>query len=183
MLTVKCCVSLNVWWIICKFVPKNWIIMEIRFAQNRDIPRIHQLLTQVNNVHAKGRPDLFKSGNRKYTDEQLRQIIANVEHSPIFVLVDDNDMVLGYCFGIVEQFIKDNNRTDVKTLYIDDLCVDEKYRRQHIARRLYNHVVDYARSNGFYNITLNVWECNPGARAFYDNCGMKPLKTYLETIL
>ena len=130
MLTVKCCVSLNVWWIICKFVPKNWIIMEIRFAQNRDIPRIHQLLTQVNNVHAKGRPDLFKSGNRKYTDEQLRQIIANVEHSPIFVLVDDNDMVLGYCFGIVEQFINDNNRTDVKTLYIDDLCVDEKYRRQ-----------------------------------------------------
>ena len=86
---------MNVWWIICKFVPKNWIIMEIRFAQNRDIPRIHQLLTQVNNVHAKGRPDLFKSGNRKYTDEQLRQIIANVEHSPIFVLVDDNDMVLG----------------------------------------------------------------------------------------
>ncbi len=124
---------MNVWWIICKFVPKNWIIMEIRFAQNRDIPRIHQLLTQVNNVHAKGRPDLFKSGNRKYTDEQLRQIIANVEHSPIFVLVDDNDMVLGYCFGIVEQFINDNNRTDVKTLYIDDLCVDEKYRRQHIA--------------------------------------------------
>ena len=183
MLTVKCCVSLNVWWIICKFVPKNWIIMEIRFAQNRDIPRIHQLLTQVNNVHAKGRPDLFKSGNRKYTDEQLRQIIANVEHSPIFVLVDDNDMVLGYCFGIVEQFINDNNRTDVKTLYIDDLCVDEKYRRQHIARRLYDHVVDYARSNGFYNITLNVWECNSGARAFYDNCGMKPLKTYLETIL
>lgn len=183
MLTVKCCVSLNVWWIICKFVPKNWIIMEIRFAQNRDIPRIHQLLTQVNNVHAKGRPDLFKSGNRKYTDEQLRQIIANVEHSPIFVLVDDNDMVLGYCFGIVEQFINDNNRTDVKTLYIDDLCVDEKYRRQHIARRLYDHVVDYARSNGFYNITLNVWECNPVARAFYDNCGMKPLKTYLETIL
>ena len=101
---------MNVWWIICKFVPKNWIIMEIRFAQNRDIPRIHQLLTQVNNVHAKGRPDLFKSGNRKYTDEQLRQIIANVEHSPIFVLVDDNDMVLGYCFGIVEQFINDNNR-------------------------------------------------------------------------
>ena len=117
---------MNVWWIICNFVPKNWIIMEIRFAQNRDIPRIHQLLTQVNNVHAKGRPDLFKSGNRKYTDEQLRQIIANVEHSPIFVLVDDNDMVLGYCFGIVEHFIKDNNRTDVKTLYIDDLCVDEK---------------------------------------------------------
>lgn len=157
--------------------------MRIRRAQNRDIPRIHELLTQVNNVHANGRPDLFKSGNRKYTDQQLESIIANTVQTPVFVAVDENDMVLGYCFGIVEQFVNDNNRTDVKTLYIDDLCVDEKYRRQHIAQRLYEHVIDFARSNDFYNVTLNVWECNPGARAFYDKCGMQPLKTYLETIL
>lgn len=157
--------------------------MSIRRAKNRDIDRIHELLTQVNNVHAKGRPDLFKSGNRKYTDEQLMDIIADREHSPIFVFTDEKDMVLGYCFCQVEQFINDNNRTDIKTLYIDDLCVDEKYRRRHIAKQLYDHVIDFARANGFYNVTLNVWECNPGARAFYDKCGMKPLKTYLETIL
>lgn len=157
--------------------------MAIRRAQNSDIPRLHELLTQVNNVHAKGRPDLFKSGNRKYTDKQLEDIIADTEHSPIFVLTNENDMVLGYCFCVVEQFINDNNRTDVKTLYIDDLCVDEAHRRQHIAQRLFDYVVDYARGNGFYNVTLNVWECNPGARAFYDSCGMRPLKTYLETIL
>lgn len=157
--------------------------MVIRQAQVRDILRIHELLTQVNNVHANGRPDLFKKGNRKYTDEQLESIITNTAQTPVFVMVDDDDVVLGYCFGIVEQFINDNNRTDVKTLYIDDLCVDEKYRRQHIAKRLYEHVIDFARNNDFYNVTLNVWECNPSARAFYDKCGMKPLKTYLETIL
>lgn len=157
--------------------------MRIRRAENRDIPRIHELLTQVNNVHAKGRPDLFKSGNRKYTDEQLVEIIDNQNKTPIFVLVNDEDVVLGYCFGIVEQFINDNNRTDVKTLYIDDLCVDEAHRRQHIAQQLYDFTLNYARDNGFYNVTLNVWECNPGARAFYDKCGMKPMKTYLETIL
>lgn len=157
--------------------------MEIRRAKNEDIPRIHELLTQVNNVHAKGRPDLFKSGNRKYTDEELKIIIADTKQRPIFVLTDNDDKVLGYCFCIVEQFINDNNRTDVKTLYIDDLCVDEVCRHQHIGRRLYDYVIRYARENGFYNVTLNVWECNPGARAFYDKCGMSPLKTYLETIL
>ena len=157
--------------------------MNIRRAQNVDIPRIHELLTQVNNVHAQGRPDLFKSGNRKYTDSQLEAIIADTEHSPIFVFTDDSNMVLGYCFCQVEQFVNDNNRTDIKTLYIDDLCVDEAYRRQHIAKRLYDYVIDFARNNGFYNVTLNVWECNPGARAFYNMCGMKPMKTYLETIL
>lgn len=158
-------------------------LMIIRRAKNEDIPRIHDLLTQVNNVHANGRPDLFKRGNRKYTDEQLMEIIADREKRPIFVAVDDNDSVVGYCFGVVEQFINDNNRTDVKTLYIDDLCVDEACRRQHIAKDLYDYVLKYARQEGFYNVTLNVWECNPGARAFYDSCGMKPLKTYLETIL
>lgn len=157
--------------------------MEIRRAEKQDIPRLHELLTQVNGVHAEGRPDLFKMGKRKYSDEQLMTIIDEHEKSPIFVFVDDNDIVLGYCFAIVEQFINDNNRTDIKTLYIDDICVDEKYRRQHIAKRLFDFVVDFARSNGFYNITLNVWECNPKARAFYDSCGMKPLKTCLETIL
>ena len=157
--------------------------MKIRRAKNEDIPRIHELLTQVNNVHANGRPDLFKSGNRKYTDEQLIEIIADADARPIFIAADDNDRVLGYCFGVVEQFINDNNRTDVKTLYIDDLCVDEACRRRQIAKQLYEHVLNYARTSGFYNVTLNVWECNPGARAFYDSCGMRPLKTYLETIL
>lgn len=157
--------------------------MKIRRAKNEDIPRIHELLTQVNNVHANGRPDLFKSGNRKYTDEQLIEIIADADARPIFIAADDNDRVMGYCFGVVEQFINDNNRTDVKTLYIDDLCVDEACRRRHIAKQLYEHVLNYARTSGFYNVTLNVWECNPGARAFYDSCGMRPLKTYLETIL
>ena len=157
--------------------------MKIRLAQECDLPRIGDLLIQVNNVHAQGRPDLFKSGNRKYNDRQLLEIIANPQRQPIFVALDENDSVAAYCFCMVEDFDNGSNRTPIKTLYIDDLCVDSRCRRQNIATELYNHVVDYARSNGFYNITLNVWECNPGARKFYDRCGMKPRKTYLETIL
>ena len=157
--------------------------MEIRRAENRDIPRIHELLTQVNNVHADGRPDLFKKGNRKYTDEQLKTIISDQEKSPIFVLVDDNDMVLGYCFGIVEQFINDNNRTDVKTLYIDDLCVDEAARGKGIGRTLMEYARDYAAVKGCHNLTLHVWEGNPGAQAFYESMGMKTQYTCLEWVL
>ena len=157
--------------------------MEIRRAKNKDIPRIHELLTQVNNVHAEGRPDLFKSGNRKYTDEELKTIIADTKQRPIFVLTDNDDMVLGYCFCIVEQFINDNNRTDIKTLYIDDLCVDEVCRHQHIGRCLYDYLIRYARENGFYNVTLNVWTCNPRAMEFYRKLGMEPYKTGMEVKL
>ena len=46
--------------------------MKVRMAEERDIPRIHDLLSQVALVHHKGRPDLFKYGQRKYTDDQLK---------------------------------------------------------------------------------------------------------------
>ena len=42
---------------------------------------------------------------------------------------------------------------------------------------------EYAKKNGFYNITLNVWECNPSARSFYDKMGMTVQKTGMEYIL
>ena len=49
--------------------------MNVRMAEEKDIPRIHELLSQVAMVHHRGRPDLFKYGQRKYTDEQLKEIL------------------------------------------------------------------------------------------------------------
>ena len=59
----------------------------------------------------------------------------------------------------------------------------ETCRRQHVGEDLYRHVLAFAREKGFYNVTLNVWSCNPGARLFYEKMGMIPYKTCMETIL
>ena len=117
-------------------------------AEEKDIERMHELLTQVNLVHHKGRPDLFKCG-RKYTDEQLREILRDKKR-PIFAAVDENDCLLGYAFCIFQQHLNDNILTDIKTLYIDDLCVDETKRGLHIGSTLYNAVLDFAREHGCY---------------------------------
>ena len=143
---------------------------------------INSLLWQVCLVHHRGRPDLFKYGAKKYTDDQLRDLIHN-DSRPIFTAVDGDGKVLGYAFCIFQQHIDDNILTDIKTLYIDDLCVDETLRGQHIGRRLYEYVLDYARKEGCYNLTLNVWECNQGAKRFYESCGLVPQKTGMEKIL
>ncbi|MBD5082753.1 MAG: GNAT family N-acetyltransferase [Clostridiales bacterium] len=155
--------------------------MLIRRAENMDIPKIHDLLSQVCLVHHNGRPDLFKYGARKYTDDALAEMISDDE-KPIFVAVDDENEVLGYAFCIFEQHINNNILTDVKTLYIDDLCVDEKLRGQHIGKQLYDYVVSFAKQSGCYNLTLNVWNCNQSAMKFYESCGLKPQKTHLETV-
>lgn len=157
--------------------------MEIRRAQEKDMDGINRLLVQVLMVHHKGRPDLFQGNNRKkYTDGQLRGILAD-DATPIFVAADGQGQVLGYAFCVFKQALDDNILTDIKTLYIDDLCVDEALRGQGIGRQLYEAVLGFARENGCYNVTLNVWTCNGPAMRFYERCGLKPQKIGMETIL
>ena len=156
--------------------------MEIRRAKLQDMDGINNLLMQVCLVHHKGRPDIFKYGAKKYTDEELKAIIAD-DLRPIFVGVDEKGSVLGYAFCIFQQHLNNNILTDIKTLYIDDLCVDENLRGQHIGKQLYEAVLAFARKSGCYNVTLNVWSLNEGAMKFYEACGLKPQKIGMETIL
>lgn len=158
------------------------LLMKIRRAETCDMPRIDELLMQVELVHHKARPDLFKNGGRKYTDEELAAIIAD-DKRPILVAVDDNNRLLGYAFCIFQQYLNNTIMTDIKTLYIDDLCVDEACRGQHIGRALYEAVLAYAREHGCYNVTLNVWSGNDNAQRFYESCGLKPQKIGMEVIL
>ena len=158
--------------------------MQIRRACERDLPGVDRLLGQVLEVHAEGRPDLFRAGTRKYTDDELLAMFDD-DSRPVFVAVDEKDgeRVLGHAFCEVQDYRESNSWQPIVSLYIDDICVDETHRGRHVATALYRYVLDFARGLGCHNVTLNVWECNPGARAFYDAMGMTPLKTCLEQVL
>ncbi len=153
----------------------------IRPAENKDIADIGKLLNQVLQLHHNGRPDIFKDNGRKYADNELREILKDGTR-PIFVCCE-NERVLGYAFCIITDTANDNILEDRKSLYIDDLCVDKEYRGRHIGRQLYDYVLDFAKTIGCQNVTLNVWSFNEGAVKFYESCGMKPLKTVMETVL
>ena len=154
----------------------------VRRANKNDISRILELLVQVDMVHHNGRPDIFKGPATKYNAAELEEIIADDE-TPVFVFADENDKVLGHAFCIHKQELNNNVLTDIKTLYIDDICVDENARGKHVGKTLYESVIEYAKENGFYNVTLNVWSCNPGALKFYEAMGLKPQKIGMEKIL
>ena len=155
--------------------------MEIRLANTSDIPGMIRLLRQVGQVHHDIRPDLFRDGAQKYSPSDLEALLQDAAR-PIFVGVEDGCM-LGYCFCILEE-VKDNPvLCDVKSLYIDDLCVDETIRGKHVGTKLYDHACAYARSIGCRSVTLNVWCGNDSAMGFYESRGMKPRKIYMETAL
>ena len=152
----------------------------IRKANQEDVKRVIELLHQVNMVHHVLRPDLFKPHTTKYNEQELTSLLKD-ENKPIFVYVDG--IVLGYAFCQVSE-VKDNQLLeDIKTLYIDDICVDENARGKHIGKALYEHVRNYAESIGCNNITLNVWEGNDPAWHFYKDMGMQVQKTTMEIIL
>ena len=138
-------------------------------------------LSQVCLVHNNGRSDIFKAGT-KYSEEELK-ILLKDESRPILVSVDEKDEVMGYCFCIFQQHVNNSVLTDIKTLYIDDLCVDEVLRGKHIGKELYEAAVKLAKESGCYNITLNVWSCNPSAIKFYEAQGLLPQKITMELIL
>ena len=155
----------------------------IRLAEKRDIPDILRLLVQVARVHRDGRPDLFKDQATKFSAEELADMLAEGRW-PIFVLTDEADArVLGHCFCEIIQRSGSAVLTDIRTLHIHDLCVDEAARGTGVGRRLYEHALAYAREQGCHNLTLNVWTCNPSAMRFYEKMGLKPQKIGMETIL
>lgn len=156
--------------------------MRIERATEKDIEGINNLLGQVLEVHHKGRPDIFKSDSRKYKEKELIEIIKD-ENSPIFLYKNEDNEVLGHAFCIFKEHKNHNVLKDIKTLYIDDICVEENSRGQRIGKALYDYVVDFARKNKCYNITLNVWAFNEEAIRFYENCGLKAQVIGMETIL
>ena len=153
----------------------------IRKATHNDIPRILELLSQVNDVHAEGRPDFFIKGKRKYDEENLLKII-NDDTTPVFVC-EENDDIKGYAFCVIQDLSQCDNLRPDKSLYIDDICVDENYRRHGVGKKLYEHVVQFAKEEKCFNITLNVWAKNPGAQAFYESMGMTVQKVCMEQII
>ncbi len=154
----------------------------VRKAEKKDIAKILDLLVQVDMVHHLGRPDIFKGPATKYSEEELNSLLQN-KSTPVFVCVDENDEPLGHAFCIHRQVTNDSVLTDIRTLYIDDICVDSSARGNHIGKTLYDYVIAYAKEQGFYNVTLNVWTCNPTALKFYEAMGFAPQKICMEKIL
>ena len=155
--------------------------IEIRKAETSDMERLNSLLYQVHKVHSTVRPDLFVSGKKKYTDQQLAEILHD-ESKPIFVATLDG-VVVGYAFCVFQTHENSPSLTNIKTLYIDDLCVDETMRGKGIGKLLYDYVLQFAKERGCYNVTLNVWADNQSAVAFYNKIGLKIQKIGMEKIL
>uniref|UniRef100_UPI003FF0FD02 GNAT family N-acetyltransferase n=1 Tax=Roseburia sp. TaxID=2049040 RepID=UPI003FF0FD02 len=156
--------------------------MNIRRANEKDIPRLIELLGQVLQIHADIRPDIFIAGTTKYTNEELLEMIKD-DTNPIYVAADENDVCMGYAFCRLREQLFSNNMVPFTSLFIDDLCVDALTSGQHIGEALFEHVKSEAKRLGCYEVTLNVWAGNTSAEKFYEKMGLKTKERQMEYIL
>ena len=155
--------------------------MNIRFAEEKDIPQMIDLLKQVGQVHHEARPDLFRAGAQKYDEAALKRLLAD-PNRPIIAGVEEDKMI-GYAFCILQEIKNDPVLCDRRVLYIDDLCVDENHRGRGIAGALYRRALELARELSCDAVTLNVWWGNDNALRFYENCGLQRQKIGMEKVL
>lgn len=155
--------------------------MEIRFAKPEDTLGILRLLEQIGRLHYALRRDIFQASAQKFGASQVLARLEN-PNTPTFVAVE-GEKVVGYSFCELKIYDKHPVIADHKELFLEDLCVDENARGQGIGEKLHNYVVQYAREQGCYNVTLHVWSDNTRAVHFYEKMGMKPQRYIMETVL
>ena len=88
-------------------------------AEERDIPRIMELLGQVLQIHADIRPDIFIPGTTKYTVDELTELLKN-EKNPINVAANEADICVGYAFCQLREQPFSNNMVPFKSIFIDE---------------------------------------------------------------
>jgi len=144
--------------------------MSIRLAQVTDIPVLKELLNQIFQVHQTVRPDLFKNTDKgsKYSETELKELLQD-ESKPIFVYTDGKNKVLGHLFLVIKE--------------TEGSSVSKEARGQKIGQELFEFALKYAKKLGCYDLTLNVWNDNKGALAFYERQGLKARETKMEKIL
>lgn len=155
------------------------MFMKVRFAEEKDIARIGELLVQIGGMHHKARPDIFNPATPKFDADELRNIMESLNRF-IFVAVDDSDDVLGHLFCQTRESDGQGVIAKIKTMWIEDLCVDENARSKGIGSLLFDAVEKFAKEQQCGSITLNVWEFNESAKLFYEKNGMSIQRYTLE---
>lgn len=151
----------------------------IGYAREKDAPGVIRLLSQVLEIHAEARPDIFISGTTKYTLDEVINLIKK-DDTPVITARNSNDEVLGYAICEKKKMPDSQNLIPFRYLYIDDLCVDESMRGKNLGKEIFEFVKSEAEKAGYYEITLNVWEGNDRAKRFYDKLGFTPQKYVME---
>lgn len=150
----------------------------VRFAEEKDIPRINELRRQVNELHAQGRPDVFKSGFCQELQDRVYELWRGEESD---VIVAEKDGVICGMAGVEYLSKQESPYCNARKIYyITEFGVDEACQRQGVGRELMDFMRADARAKGFSSIELDMWTFNETAQKFYEAIGFQTFRRFME---
>lgn len=150
----------------------------IRYATRNELHQVNTLRTQVQLLHAQGRPDIFRPDFCEELQQRLYEEFEG-EGSDVIVAVC-NGVVCGFLIG---QYIRrpESPYCHPRAFYrVEEFGVSPAYRRQGIGAALIAFCKEEAKKKGFDKIELDVWEFNQSAERFYDAIGFQTYRRYME---
>jgi len=133
-------------------------------AMLNEMPEINKMLTDLIQDERK---NYDSNINENYKVQEFYEKLIDDENK-IILVARDNDIILGYVYG----FIQDNgNLFNNKIVKLDALFVKEQYRGNGIARSLMKEFINWAREKEVSYVELSVCKDNTNAIKLYENEG------------
>lgn len=143
----------------------------IRKANPNDTNNILLLYSQVDDLHYRALPEIFREAKEiKRTREFFAGIFDN-ELACLLVAESGNQIV-----GFVEAYIRETNHPALKPRrygHISDIVVDYHYRRKGIGHSLISQTHQWLLNREITDIELGVFSFNQEALSFYTKLGYK----------
>lgn len=137
--------------------------MKIDHATAADLPQLADLLAELFTLESDFQPE---------RDKQLRGLRLILDHpelGKLFVL-----RVNGEVAGMANALITVSTAEGGRVVLLEDVIVSRAHRGGGLGRQLVEHVLDWARQQGFSRVTLLADQDNPAAWAFYRKLGFQP---------
>lgn len=150
----------------------------IRFATTQDVEQVNIIRKEVNDLHIKNRPDLFKPG---FSTEIREYVKCYLNSDKKFLIVcEENNLICSY--AMVDLIIKPETpyMFERKHLEINEIGTLKSENGKGYGKQIIQKVKELAKELGIHRIELNMWSFNIDALKFYEKNGFDTYRLYLE---
>lgn len=154
--------------------------MIIRNLVLSDYPAVDMLMSELHELHAEKRPDIYDPAEHIYSEEQFAEMLGNENTFAIGAEIEGE--LAGICFFDIrgKNPKAKNGVVPNTTAFISDIVVGKKFRRKGIAKKLFEEAEKTAKEKGALRIDLMVWAFNEDAIEFYKSVGMSTQRFVFE---
>ena len=149
----------------------------IRKAIKSDYKSVIKIMSQVQDMHVKWRPDIYKPNENLISEDVFESLIRN----GTFFVAETNNSVVGV-LEIVFRHIESPSHVTRDVIFIDTMAIDENYRGMGIGHQMFDFLKAMKQEKVLDGIELQVNAKNRAAYEMHQKCGFTEKSINMELI-